>query len=59
MMHTPIPFRKGKQNLPQKRFQSHYVQDCHKVIDDWEGTFFEKCQTHKELKKGKRSGNTN
>ena len=22
-------FRKGKQNVPQKRFHSHYIQDCH------------------------------
>ena len=27
-------FRKGKQNVPQKRFHSHYVQDRHKGIDD-------------------------
>ena len=43
-------FRKGKQNVPQKRFHSHYVQDCHKGIDDWEVTLFEKCETHKQLK---------
>ena len=40
-------FRKGKQNVPQKRFHSHHVQDCHKGIDDWEVTLFEKCDTHK------------
>ena len=33
-------FRKGKQNVPQKRFHSHYVQDCYKGIDDWEVTLF-------------------
>ena len=27
-------FRKGKQNVPQKHFHLHYVQDCHKGIDD-------------------------
>ena len=27
-------FRKEKQNVPQKCFHSHYVQDCHKGIDD-------------------------
>ena len=41
---------KRKQNVPQKRFHSHYVQDCHKGIDDWEVTLFEKCETHKQLK---------
>ena len=40
-------FRKGKQNVPQKHFHSHYVRDCHKDIDDWEVTLFEKCETHK------------
>ena len=43
-------FWKGKQNIPQKRFHLHYVQDCHKSIDDWEVTLFEKCETHKQLK---------
>ena len=43
-------FRKGKQNLPQKRFHWHYIQDCHRVIDDWEVTLFQTCETHKELK---------
>ena len=40
-------FQKGKQNVPQKRF---YLQDCHKSVDDWKVTLFEKCQTHKQLK---------
>ena len=40
-------FRKGKQNVPQKHFDSHYIQDCHRGIDDWEVTLFEKCETHK------------
>ena len=43
-------FRKGKQNVPQKRFHSHYIQGCHKGIDDWEVTLFEKCEAHKQLK---------
>ena len=42
-------FRKGKQNVPQKRFYSHYIQGCHRVIDDWEVTLFEKCETNKQL----------
>ena len=29
---------------------SHYIQDCHRGIDDWEVTLFEKCETHKQLK---------
>ena len=43
-------FRKGKQNLPQKCFHSHYIQDCHTGIDDWEVNLFEKYETHKQLK---------
>ena len=43
-------FRKGKQNVPQKGLHSHYIQDCHRGIDDWEVTLFEKCETHKQLK---------
>ena len=53
------PFRKGKQNVPQKRFHSHYIQDCHRAIDDWEVTLSEKCETTNNLKKGRRFGNTN
>ena len=44
------PFRKWEQNVPQKRFHSHYIQDCHRGIDDWEVTLFEKCETHKQIK---------
>ena len=44
-------FRKGKQNVPQKRFHSHYIQDCHRSIDDWEVTLFDKCETHKQILK--------
>ena len=43
-------FRKGKQNVPEKRFHSPFIQDCHRVIDDWEVILFEKCETHKQLK---------
>ena len=43
-------FRKGKYSVLQKRFHSHSIQDCHKGIDDWEVTLFEKCKTHKQLK---------
>ena len=35
-------FQKGKQNVPQKHFHSHYIQGCHRGIDDWELTLFEK-----------------
>ena len=43
-------FGKGKQNVPEKRFPSHYIQNCHRGIDDLEVTLFEKCETHKQLK---------
>ena len=43
-------FWKGKQTVTQKHFHSHYVQDCQKCIDDWEGTLFEKCEIHKQLR---------
>ena len=45
-----LSYRKGKKNVPQERFHSHYVQDCHRGIDDWEATLFEKCEMHKQLK---------
>ena len=45
-------FRKGKQTVLQRRFHSHYVQDCHRGTDDWEVTLFEKCETHNQLKEG-------
>ena len=32
-------FRKGKRNVVQKRFHSHYIQDCHRGIADLEVTF--------------------
>ena len=34
-------FRKGKQNVSQKRFHSRYSQDCHRGIDDGEVTLSE------------------
>ena len=43
-------FRKRKQNVPQNLFHSHLIQDCHRGIDDWWVTLFEKCETHKQLK---------
>ena len=39
-----------KINVPQKRFYSHYVQNCRRGINDWNVTLFEKCETHKQLK---------
>ena len=29
---------------------SHYIQDCHRGIDDWDITLFEKWEMHKQLK---------
>ena len=43
-------FEKDNRMYQQKRFHSHYIQDCHRGIDDWEVTLFEKCETHKQLK---------
>ena len=43
-------FQKGKQNVPQKQSHSHYIPDCHRGIDDWEVTLFEKCERHKQLR---------
>ena len=43
-------FWKGKQNVPQKRFHSYYIQDCHRGIDDWEVTLFEQCEMYKQLR---------
>ena len=45
-------------NVPQKRFHSHYLQDCHKGIDDWEVTLFETCEAHKQLREREAFGNT-
>ena len=46
---------KTTNTLQQKRFHSHYVQDCHKDIDDWEVTLFEKCEAHNQLKENEMS----
>ena len=46
-------FWKRKQNFPQKRFHSNYVQECKKGNDDWEVTLFEMCEKHNQLKKEK------
>ena len=43
-------FRKGNTNVPQKRFHTHYTQEGHEGINDWEFTLIEKCETHKQLK---------
>ena len=40
-----------KENVPQRRFYSYYSQDCHMGTGDWKVTLFEKCETHKQLKK--------
>ena len=52
-------FRQGKKNVPQKHFHSHYIQDCHRGIDDWKVTLFEKCEMHKQLKERETFGNIN
>ena len=49
-LHEVNPFQKGKQNVPQKCFHSRYIQDCHRGIDDYEVTLFEKCEMHKQRK---------
>ena len=44
-------FRKGNRKIPQKRFHDHYYcLDGHLVINDWDLTIFEQCETHKQLK---------
>ena len=42
--------RKGKQNVQQRRFHSHYVEECYIGIDDSEITLFGKCEIHKQPK---------
>ena len=44
------PFRKGNQNVPQKRFHAHYCLDGHSGIDDWNFVTFEQFVTHEQLK---------
>ena len=41
---------KRKTERTEALFKIHYIQDCHRGIDDWEVTLFEKCETHKQLK---------
>ena len=50
--------RKRKQNIPRKRFHSHYIQDCHRAIDDWEVTLLRSVKRTNNLKKGRHFGNT-
>ena len=52
-------FRKGKQNVPQKRFHLHYVQDWHKGIDYGKLIYLRSVKRTNNLKKGKSFGNTN
>ena len=33
-----------------RTYHRSVFQDCHRGIDDWEVTLFEKCETHKQLK---------
>ena len=40
-------FRTGKQNVQQKRFHLHYIQDCYRGIDEWEVILFEKFEQRK------------
>ena len=44
------PFRKGNGKIPQRLFHDHYCLDGHLGIDDWDFTFFEQCETHKQPK---------
>ena len=53
------PFRKGKQNVPHKRFHSQYVQYCHEGIDDWKSLYLGIVKRTNNLKKEKLFGNTN
>ena len=41
------PFEKEKRMYHRRVF---IHQDCHRGIDDWEVTLFEKCETHKQPK---------
>ena len=43
-------FRKGNQNVPQKRFHPHYCLDGHSGTDDWNFVIFEQCETDEQLK---------
>ena len=43
-------FRKGNQNVPQKRFHTHYCLDGQSGTDDWNFVIFEQCETHEQLR---------
>ena len=43
-------FTKGNQKIPQNLYNYHYCLDGHLVIDDWDFTLFEQCETYKQLK---------
>ena len=45
-------FSKRKTKCTTEAFS---FQDCHRSIDDWEVTLFEKCKTHKQLKERETS----
>ena len=38
------------EKYPTKVFHDHYCLDGHLGIDDWDFTFFEQCEAHKQLK---------
>ena len=46
-LHTG-PIEKNIQS--QQRFHKHYGQHSHNVIDDWQFTLTEQCETHEQLK---------
>ena len=50
-VNTPL-FEKENRTYHRSVFihTTHYIQDFHRGIDDWEVTLFEKCETHKQLK---------
>ena len=52
-------FRKGKQNVPQKSFHSHYVQVSTKVLMIGKSFYLRSVKRTNNLKKGKLFGNTN
>ena len=51
-------FQKGKQNVPQKRFHSHYVQDYQKVLMIGKSLYLRSVKRTNNLKKEKHFGNT-
>ena len=44
-------FTKGNQKIPTKLFQDYCLDD--RLGIDWNFTFFDKCETHKQLKERK------